>query len=58
VATDSINRIFLGSNPLLTAGRDAAIAGINALPGLRRMFMREATGTAGDMPKLLQGLQP
>ena len=30
---------------------------INAMPTLRRSFIREAAGLTGDLPKLLQGRQ-
>lgn len=55
VATDTINRAFLGAHPLLAAGRDLGMQALGALPGARRLFMREATGTSGDVPRLLTG---
>jgi 2-octaprenyl-6-methoxyphenol hydroxylase len=30
---------------------------INAMPGIRRGFIREAAGLTGDLPKLLEGRQ-
>jgi 2-octaprenyl-6-methoxyphenol hydroxylase len=28
---------------------------VNAMPGLRRRFIREAAGLTGDLPRLLKG---
>ncbi len=55
VATDTFNRLFSNNNPLLRAGRGIGMGIINALPGARRRFIREAAGLTGDLPKLLQG---
>lgn len=54
VATDSFNRLFSNDNALLRMGRDIGMGVINALPGLRRGFMREAAGLNGDLPTLMQ----
>ena len=54
-ATDGINRLFSNDNSLLRLGRDIGLGVVNALPGLRRSFIREAAGLTGDLPKLLQG---
>lgn len=52
---DTVNRLFSNGNPLLRAGRDLGLGLVNALPGLRRGFMRQAAGLTGDLPKLLNG---
>lgn len=52
---DTVNRLFSNSNPLLRLGRDLGLGAVNALPGLRRGFMRQAAGLTGDLPKLLDG---
>ena len=52
---DSVNRLFSNDNPLLRAGRDLGLGIVNALPGLRRGFMRQAAGLQGELPKLLTG---
>ena len=52
---DSVNRLFSNDNPLLRAGRDLGLGLVNALPGLRRGFMRQAAGLQGELPKLLAG---
>ncbi len=55
LATDSFNRLFSNDNPLLRMARDVGMAAINALPGARRGFIREAAGLTGDLPRLMQG---
>jgi 2-octaprenyl-6-methoxyphenol hydroxylase len=55
LATDTFNRLFSNDNPLLRAGRDLGMGLVNAVPSLRRAFLREAAGLTGDVPKLLQG---
>ncbi|ABV91811.1 2-octaprenyl-6-methoxyphenol hydroxylase [Dinoroseobacter shibae DFL 12 = DSM 16493] len=55
VATDAVNRLFSNDNPLLRLGRDLGMGLVNALPGARRTFIREAAGLTGDVPRLLQG---
>ncbi|MFQ1702832.1 UbiH/UbiF/VisC/COQ6 family ubiquinone biosynthesis hydroxylase [Loktanella agnita] len=55
IATDTFNRLFSNDNPLLRAARDIGMGLINAAPGLRRGFIREAAGLTGDLPKLMQG---
>lgn len=52
---DTVNRLFSNDNPLLRAGRDLGLGLVNAVPGLRRGFMRQAAGLQGDLPKLLTG---
>jgi 2-octaprenyl-6-methoxyphenol hydroxylase len=55
LATDLTNRIFASDNPLLRLGRDIGIGVVNAIPGLRRGFIREAAGLTGDLPDLMRG---
>jgi 2-octaprenyl-6-methoxyphenol hydroxylase len=55
LATDSFNRLFSNDNPLLRLARDIGMAAINAMPGARRGFIREAAGLTGDLPRLMQG---
>jgi 2-octaprenyl-6-methoxyphenol hydroxylase len=52
---DSVNRLFSNDNPVLRAGRDLGLGIVNAIPGLRRTFIRQAAGLTGDLPKLLAG---
>ena len=55
IATDTFNRLFSNDNPLLRTARDLGMGLVNAAPGLRRGFMREAAGLTGDLPKLMRG---
>ncbi len=55
LATDSFNKLFSNDNPILRAARDLGMAAVNALPGLRRGFIREAAGLSGELPRLMQG---
>jgi 2-octaprenyl-6-methoxyphenol hydroxylase len=50
-----VNRLFSNDNPILRAGRDLGLGLVNAVPALRRGFMRQAAGLTGELPKLLQG---
>ena len=53
--TDSLNRLFSNDDPGLRLARNLGLAAVNRLPALKRMFMRHARGTVGDLPRLLQG---
>jgi len=55
IATDTFNRLFSNDNSLLRLGRDLGLGLINAFPGVRRSFIREAAGLTGDMPRLMRG---
>jgi 2-octaprenyl-6-methoxyphenol hydroxylase len=55
LATDTFNRLFSNDNPVLRLARDVGMAAVNALPGLRRSFIREAAGLTGELPRLMQG---
>ncbi len=54
---DMVNRLFSNDNPILRATRDLGLGLVNAMPGLRRRFIRQAAGLTGDLPKLLAGQQ-
>lgn len=55
LATDSFNRLFSNDNAFIRIARDIGMGVINALPGLRRTFIREAAGLNGDLPRLMRG---
>ncbi len=55
LATDTFNRLFSNDSPLLRVARDIGMGLVNAAPGLRRGFIREAAGLTGDLPKLMRG---
>lgn len=54
IATDAFNRLFSNDNPVLRGLRDLGMGAINAMPGLRRRFIREAAGLNGDLPRLMR----
>ena len=54
-ATDVFNRLFSNDNPIFRATRDIGLGLVNAVPSLRRGFIREAAGLTGDVPRLMQG---
>jgi 2-octaprenyl-6-methoxyphenol hydroxylase len=54
---DGFVRLFSNDNPILRGVRDIGLGVVNAVPGLRRAFMREAAGLSGaEIPRLLRGL--
>ncbi|MFO8126698.1 UbiH/UbiF/VisC/COQ6 family ubiquinone biosynthesis hydroxylase [Yoonia sp.] len=54
LATDTFNRLFSNDNPVLRTARDIGMGLVNAAPGLRRSFIREAAGLTGDLPRLMR----
>ena len=54
LTTDLSNRLFSSDNPLLRVARDVGMGAVNALPGLRRRFIREAAGLTGELPDLMR----
>ncbi|MFH5775376.1 UbiH/UbiF/VisC/COQ6 family ubiquinone biosynthesis hydroxylase [Paracoccus sp. NGMCC 1.201697] len=56
---DGVNALFSNGNPLLRAARELGMGLVDALPPLRRGFMRQAAGLRLDpMPLLLTGQRP
>lgn len=55
VATDAFNKLFSNDNPALRALRDIGMGMVQAMPALRRGFMRQAAGLTGDLPRLMRG---
>lgn len=52
---DGFVRLFSNDNPLTRLARGAGMAVVNRIGPARRLFMSEAGGAAGDLPKLLRG---
>lgn len=52
---DGVNRLFSNENSGLRAIRDLGMGLINALPGVKRGFLRQAAGLSGRLPKLMAG---
>jgi 2-octaprenyl-6-methoxyphenol hydroxylase len=55
VATDGLNRLFSNHSDVLRFARDIGLGLVERMPPLKRLFMREAAGFTGDVPKLLKG---
>ncbi|HEX9072388.1 MAG TPA: ubiquinone biosynthesis hydroxylase [Pseudolabrys sp.] len=55
IATDGLNRLFSNHSDALRLARDIGLGVIERMPALKRMFIREAAGFTGDVPKLLKG---
>ncbi|MHA1570929.1 MAG: UbiH/UbiF/VisC/COQ6 family ubiquinone biosynthesis hydroxylase [Alphaproteobacteria bacterium] len=55
IATDGLNRLFSNDVAPIRLGRDLGLAAVNALPPLRRLFMRHAMGVVGTLPRLARG---
>ena len=53
--TDGLNRLFSNSLPPLKLARDLGLAAVDRMPPLKRLFMRHAMGTLGDLPRLARG---
>jgi 2-octaprenyl-6-methoxyphenol hydroxylase len=55
LATDGLNRLFSNQSAVLRFARDIGLGVVDRVPNLKRLFMREAAGLVGDVPKLLRG---
>jgi len=55
VATDGLNRLFSNRSDALRLVRDIGLGLVERLPALKRVFIREAAGFTGELPKLLKG---
>jgi 2-octaprenyl-6-methoxyphenol hydroxylase len=55
IATDGLNRLFSNSSDVLRLMRDVGLGVVERIPALKRVFIREAAGFTGDVPKLLRG---
>jgi 2-octaprenyl-6-methoxyphenol hydroxylase len=55
VATDGLNRLFSNESDALRIVRDVGLGLVERMPVLKRVFIREAAGFTGELPKLLRG---
>ena len=55
IATDGLNRLFSNRSDVLRLARDIGLGLVERMPALKRVFIREAAGFTGDVPKLLKG---
>jgi 2-octaprenyl-6-methoxyphenol hydroxylase len=52
---DALNRLFSNDVSVLRTARDFGLGLIERLPALKQLFVAEAAGLTGDVPKLLRG---
>ncbi len=55
IATDGLNRLFSNQSDLLRVVRDVGMGLVDRVPALKQLFIREAAGLVGDVPRLLRG---
>jgi 2-octaprenyl-6-methoxyphenol hydroxylase len=55
VATDGLNRLFSNRSDVLRFARDLGLGLVDRMPPLKQLFIREAAGLLGEVPKLLRG---
>jgi 2-octaprenyl-6-methoxyphenol hydroxylase len=55
IATDGLNRLFSNRSDVLRFVRDVGLGLVDRLPVFKRLFIREAAGLVGEVPKLLRG---
>jgi 2-octaprenyl-6-methoxyphenol hydroxylase len=55
IATDGLNRLFSNRSDVLRAVRDIGLGLVDRVPNLKQLFIREAAGLVGEVPKLLRG---
>ncbi len=55
LATNSLNLLFSNESKLLRAVRDIGLGLVDRAPPLKSLFIRQAAGLAGEVPRLLKG---
>ena len=55
VTTDGLNRLFSNNSDALRIVRDVGLGLVERAPALKELFIREAAGLTGEVPKLLRG---
>src|SRR5476651_1294274 len=55
LATNSLNLLFSNKSTLLRTVRDIGLGLVDRAPPLKAMFIRQAAGLAGEVPRLLKG---
>jgi 2-octaprenyl-6-methoxyphenol hydroxylase len=55
LATDGINRLFSNRSDVLRLARDIGLGMVERVPVLKELFIREAAGITGEVPRLLKG---
>jgi len=54
-ATDVLNRLFSNRIEPLRLARDLGLAAVNRMPPVKKIFMRQAMGLTGELPRLMRG---
>lgn len=52
---DALNRLFSNDMTLMRSAREAGLTLVDRIPALKRMFVSEAAGLSGEVPRLLRG---
>jgi 2-octaprenyl-6-methoxyphenol hydroxylase len=55
LATNSLNLLFSNKSTLLRSVRDIGLGLVDRMPPLKSMFIRQAAGLSGEVPRLLKG---
>ena len=55
LATNSLNILFSNRSTLLRTVRDIGLGVVDRVPPLKDLFIRQAAGLAGEVPRLLKG---
>jgi 2-octaprenyl-6-methoxyphenol hydroxylase len=55
LATNSLNLLFSNKSTLLRTVRDIGLGLVDRMPPLKSLFIRQAAGLSGEVPKLLKG---
>lgn len=55
VATDTLNRLFSNRSDALRLMRDVGLGMVDRLPRLKGLFIKDAAGLTGAVPRLLRG---
>jgi 2-octaprenyl-6-methoxyphenol hydroxylase len=55
---DALNRLFSNDVTLMRSAREAGLGLVDRVPELKRLFVAEAAGLSGDVPRLLRGELP
>ena len=54
-ATNALNVMFSNDSTLLRGVRDIGLGVVDRLPPLKSLFIRQAAGLTGEVPRLLKG---
>ncbi len=54
-ATNALNLLFSNESALLRSVRDIGLGLVDRMPPLKSVFIRQAAGLSGEMPRLLKG---